>query len=60
MKLFFLLLIFSLDDDDFEEKTEEKTGRRRGKNEKTEKDKPLPPLLAKVGGVIEVIFMLIN
>ncbi|XP_015781829.1 chromodomain-helicase-DNA-binding protein Mi-2 homolog [Tetranychus urticae] len=43
------------DDDDFEEKTEEKTGRRKGRNEKTEKDKPLPPLLARVGGNIEVL-----
>jgi hypothetical protein len=28
--------------------------RRKGRNEKSEKDRPLPPLLARVGGNIEV------
>lgn len=41
------------DDDDFEENKEEKLGRRK-RNEKSEKDRPLPPLLARVGGNIEV------
>lgn len=44
----------SPDDDDFEENKEEKLGRRKGRNEKSEKDRPLPPLLARVGGNIEV------
>jgi len=30
--------------------------RRKGRNEKNEKDRPLPPLLAKVGGNLEVRF----
>jgi len=47
-------LFFPIDDDDFEEKNEEKIGRRKGRNERGEKDRPLPPLLARVGGNIEV------
>ncbi|XP_054160501.1 chromodomain-helicase-DNA-binding protein Mi-2 homolog [Oppia nitens] len=41
------------DDDDFEENKEEKATRRR--RERGEKDRPLPPLLARVGGNIEVL-----
>lgn len=44
-----------IDDDDFEEKNEEK-GRSR-KRDRNEKDRPLPPLLARVGGNIEVKFI---
>ncbi|XP_022245679.1 chromodomain-helicase-DNA-binding protein Mi-2 homolog isoform X2 [Limulus polyphemus] len=44
------------DDDDFEEKNEEKSIRgRKGRGGQNEKDKPLPPLLARVGGNIEVL-----
>ncbi|GIY32246.1 chromodomain-helicase-DNA-binding protein 5 [Caerostris darwini] len=44
------------DDDDFEEKNEEKGVRgRKGRMGQTERDKPLPPLLARVGGNIEVL-----
>lgn len=43
------------EDDDFEEKTEgERRGRKRA-GQSTDKDKPLPPLLARVGGNIEVL-----
>ncbi|KAI1301466.1 Chromodomain-helicase-DNA-binding protein Mi-2 -like protein [Halotydeus destructor] len=43
------------DDDDFDENKEEKLGRRKGRGERSEKDRPLPPLLARVGGNIEVL-----
>ncbi|GBM00120.1 Chromodomain-helicase-DNA-binding protein 5 [Araneus ventricosus] len=44
------------DDDDFEEKNEEKGVRgRKGRLGQSERDKPLPPLLARVGGNIEVL-----
>ncbi|XP_035230728.1 chromodomain-helicase-DNA-binding protein Mi-2 homolog isoform X3 [Stegodyphus dumicola] len=44
------------DDDDFEEKNEEKGFRgRKGRLGQNERDKPLPPLLARVGGNIEVL-----
>ncbi|XP_071040279.1 chromodomain-helicase-DNA-binding protein Mi-2 homolog isoform X4 [Parasteatoda tepidariorum] len=44
------------DDDDFEEKNEEKGVRgRKGRLGQNERDKPLPPLLARVGGNIEVL-----
>ncbi|XP_054712888.1 chromodomain-helicase-DNA-binding protein Mi-2 homolog isoform X2 [Uloborus diversus] len=44
------------DDDDFEEKNEEKGIRgRKGRLGQNERDKPLPPLLARVGGNIEVL-----
>lgn len=46
------------DDDDFDERVEGdlimKGGRRKGRNDK-EKDKPLPPLLSRVNGIIEVL-----
>ncbi|GAB6031265.1 choline dehydrogenase 5 [Chamberlinius hualienensis] len=43
------------EDDDFEEKTEgERRNRKRG-GQTSEKDRPLPPLLARVGGNIEVL-----
>ncbi|CAG2120524.1 unnamed protein product, partial [Medioppia subpectinata] len=42
------------DDDDFEDNKEEKGGRSR-RRERGEKDRPLPPLLARVGGNIEVL-----
>ncbi|XP_023213157.1 chromodomain-helicase-DNA-binding protein Mi-2 homolog [Centruroides sculpturatus] len=43
------------DDDDFEEKNEEKNTRRKSRSLQNDKDKPLPPLLARVGGNIEVL-----
>lgn len=46
------------DDDDFDEKTDDKvigSSRRKSRNERSEKDRPLPPLLARVNGVIEVL-----
>ncbi|CAH1776247.1 unnamed protein product, partial [Owenia fusiformis] len=44
------------EDDDFDEKQDESIGgRRRRKNQMAEKDRPLPPLLARVNGQIEVL-----
>ncbi|KAG8184140.1 hypothetical protein JTE90_010186 [Oedothorax gibbosus] len=44
------------DDDDFEENKEDKGIRgRKGRMGQNERDKPLPPLLARVGGNIEVL-----
>lgn len=40
------------DDDDFEDRGDGKEGRRRGRDER---DRPMPPLLAKVNGAIEVL-----
>ena len=43
------------DDDDFENREERGVGRRgRMRPNLNEKDRPLPPLLARVGGNIEV------
>jgi hypothetical protein len=44
------------EDDDFDEKTDGEPGRRsrRRLERRDEKDRPLPPLLARVGGNIEV------
>jgi len=44
------------EDDDFDEKTDGEPGRRsrRRMERRDEKDRPLPPLLARVGGNIEV------
>merc|ERR1711894_308175 len=42
------------DDDDFEENKKE-GGRLRGRGRGNEKDRPLPPLLARVNGQIEVL-----
>ena len=42
------------DDDDFEEKSETRRGKRERGMPKDEKDRPLPPLLARVNGQIEV------
>jgi len=45
-------------DDDFDEKTDETGGRRRRRGmdgRREERDRPLPPLLARVGGNIEVL-----
>jgi len=47
------------DDDEFDERLDSeliniKGGRRKGRSDK-EKDKPLPPLLARVNGIIEVL-----
>lgn len=58
----YLLLYFHFsdenDDDDFDEKNDgDLTGRRSAKKKemsKQERDRPLPPLLARVGGNIEV------
>uniref|UniRef100_UPI00358F9DE4 chromodomain-helicase-DNA-binding protein 4-like isoform X2 n=1 Tax=Myxine glutinosa TaxID=7769 RepID=UPI00358F9DE4 len=44
------------EDEDFEERGEGAAGRRQSKRQlKNERDKPLPPLLARVGGNIEVL-----
>ncbi|CAH0765490.1 unnamed protein product [Bemisia tabaci] len=45
------------DDDDFDEKNDAEGGRRakRRPDQKSERDRPLPPLLARVGGNIEVL-----
>ncbi|XP_046390688.1 chromodomain-helicase-DNA-binding protein Mi-2 homolog isoform X3 [Ischnura elegans] len=47
------------EDDDFDEKTDGGEGsrrsKRRGMERRDEKDRPLPPLLARVGGNIEVL-----
>uniref|UniRef100_A0A8C5D2I8 Chromodomain-helicase-DNA-binding protein 5-like n=1 Tax=Gouania willdenowi TaxID=441366 RepID=A0A8C5D2I8_GOUWI len=44
------------EDEDFEERPEGRRGRRHSRRQlKNEKDKPLPPLLARVGGSIEVL-----
>ena len=44
------------EDDDFDDRGEEPGRRRRkGTERRDEKDRPLPPLLARVGGNIEVI-----
>ncbi|XP_059476340.1 chromodomain-helicase-DNA-binding protein Mi-2 homolog isoform X2 [Neocloeon triangulifer] len=48
------------EDDDFDEKGDgneagRRSGRRRGMERRDEKDRPLPPLLARVGGNIEVL-----
>uniref|UniRef100_A0A668A3A0 Chromodomain helicase DNA binding protein 5 n=1 Tax=Myripristis murdjan TaxID=586833 RepID=A0A668A3A0_9TELE len=44
------------EDEDFEERPEGGCGRRQSRRQlKSEKDKPLPPLLARVGGNIEVL-----
>lgn len=44
------------EDDDFDDRGDEQPGRRRrkGTERRDEKDRPLPPLLARVGGNIEV------
>ena len=46
------------EDDDFDEKADGDLGRRsrRRLERRDEKDRPLPPLLARVGGNIEVCF----
>ncbi|XP_062449647.1 chromodomain-helicase-DNA-binding protein 5 isoform X6 [Rhea pennata] len=44
------------EDEDFEERPEGQSGRRQSRRQlKTDRDKPLPPLLARVGGNIEVL-----
>ena len=44
------------EDDDFDDRGDEPGRRRRkGTERRDEKDRPLPPLLARVGGNIEVI-----
>ncbi|XP_029434364.1 chromodomain-helicase-DNA-binding protein 5 isoform X6 [Rhinatrema bivittatum] len=44
------------EDEDFEERPEGQSGRRQSKRQlKSDRDKPLPPLLARVGGNIEVL-----
>ncbi|KAG9482005.1 hypothetical protein GDO78_010958, partial [Eleutherodactylus coqui] len=44
------------EDEDFEEKPEGQSGRRQSRRQlKSDRDKPLPPLLARVGGNIEVL-----
>lgn len=48
-------------DDDFDEKTDDNEGGRSrrhmrgGQHQRSDKDRPLPPLLARVGGNIEVL-----
>lgn len=53
---FFLGADDDKEDDDFDEKTDGEPGRRsrRRMERRDEKDRPLPPLLARVGGNIEV------
>ena len=50
-----MALLFAEDneDDEYDENREEKLLRRRNRD-RSEKDRPLPPLLARVGGAIEV------
>uniref|UniRef100_A0A674HKR6 Chromodomain helicase DNA binding protein 5 n=1 Tax=Taeniopygia guttata TaxID=59729 RepID=A0A674HKR6_TAEGU len=44
------------EDEDFEDRPEGQSGRRQSRRQlKTDRDKPLPPLLARVGGNIEVL-----
>ncbi|XP_025906905.1 chromodomain-helicase-DNA-binding protein 5 isoform X3 [Nothoprocta perdicaria] len=44
------------EDEDFEERPEGQSGRRQSRRQlKSDRDKPLPPLLARVGGNIEVL-----
>nr|XP_008121362.1 PREDICTED: chromodomain-helicase-DNA-binding protein 5 isoform X2 [Anolis carolinensis] len=44
------------EDEDFEERPEGQSGRRQSRRQlKNDRDKPLPPLLARVGGNIEVL-----
>ncbi|XP_036203727.1 chromodomain-helicase-DNA-binding protein 5 isoform X3 [Myotis myotis] len=44
------------EDEDFEERPEGQSGRRQSRRQlKGDRDKPLPPLLARVGGNIEVL-----
>ncbi|KAG8225258.1 hypothetical protein J437_LFUL006490 [Ladona fulva] len=47
------------EDDDFDEKADGVEGsrrsKRRGMERRDDKDRPLPPLLARVGGIIEVL-----
>ncbi|XP_024084977.1 chromodomain-helicase-DNA-binding protein Mi-2 homolog isoform X4 [Cimex lectularius] len=43
------------EDDDFDEKTEDGIKKKRRPERREEKDRPLPPLLARVGGNIEVL-----
>lgn len=43
------------DDDDFEDRGDGKDLRRRSRMDREERDRPLPPLLAKVNGAIEVL-----
>lgn len=54
----FTVLDDDKEDDDFDEKADgaenNRRSRRRGMDRRDEKDRPLPPLLARVGGNIEV------
>ncbi|XP_069466378.1 chromodomain-helicase-DNA-binding protein 5 isoform X1 [Ambystoma mexicanum] len=44
------------EDEDFEERPEGQSGKRQSRRQlKSDRDKPLPPLLARVGGNIEVL-----
>ncbi|XP_073970313.1 chromodomain-helicase-DNA-binding protein Mi-2 homolog isoform X6 [Rhodnius prolixus] len=43
------------EDDDFDEKNDDGTKKKRRPERRDEKDRPLPPLLARVGGNIEVL-----
>jgi len=43
------------DDDDFEDRDDGKDIRKRGRLDREERDRPMPPLLAKVNGSIEVL-----
>ncbi|KAL1137604.1 hypothetical protein AAG570_009300 [Ranatra chinensis] len=43
------------EDDDFDEKNDDGTKKKRRIERRDEKDRPLPPLLARVGGNIEVL-----
>lgn len=43
------------EDDDFDEKNDDGTRKKRRPERREDKDRPLPPLLARVGGNIEVL-----
>lgn len=53
------MMLFIQADDDFDERNDDDGGRSRrqmrGQGQRSDKDRPLPPLLARVGGNIEVL-----
>ncbi len=53
--IFYLETDNGTDDDDFDENKGEEGGKRRRRDRGDRKDRPLPPLLARVNGQIEVL-----
>jgi hypothetical protein len=51
------LFLFGQADDDFDDRNDEEgaRGRRQVRGQRSDKDRPLPPLLVRVGGNIEVL-----